>query len=99
IGDLLDCHQGVGEAGSPEAVPEFVDFFLDMRGKHSAVSLMDQAVSSNKLLVRLMSSSMSCDGNSVSTRPTRDSGGSLSAARVMRPWRSTAAFTARRKLS
>jgi hypothetical protein len=39
-----------------------------------------------------MSSSMSCGGNSVSTRPTRDSGGSLSAARVIRPWRSTAAF-------
>jgi hypothetical protein len=47
IGDLLDSHQGVGEAGGPEAVPEFVDFFLDVRGKHSVVSLMDQAASFN----------------------------------------------------
>ncbi len=99
IGDLLNRHQGVGEAGSPKAVPKFVDFFLDMRSKHSVMSLMDQAASSNNWLARLISSSMSCGGNSVSTRPTRESGGSLSAARVMRPWRSTAAFTARRKLS
>ena len=34
VGDLLHGHQGVGQASCPEAVPEFVNLFLDVGGEH-----------------------------------------------------------------